>query len=474
VTRERAREQQLLNSSDRILNRLATEMKRLPHSFTHGDMEGLGELLERFHVSSASRDLPSLADCLRELYLYHSHLYNLPQLTEREMAVALSPPPSELLLWKEIVLDCQKRFLQLSRSIYSDSVRTIITNYRKQLRSKAIFTATAGGGGNGNGSGSDPLSDPSGRYLFPLLELVGSWSNLIEDMRGHHWSSDLLALALHSFHSRVMEASLEAFEEFKNDKKLLSWTSRQWAGSADATAPLSGSGSRSTVATPPGSGNGSGSSGSGSGGGSDRLNLFALDAILAQLVSLREVIGRYQRYLIEDCPCDLLPSLETREASLANTTGTGTDTETNIDTACRLLLLLSSGERDGAAVVTRGDQQQTCFVALATDGDVMRWREAEGLYVALERLYLQHATQQALELSQWHRRRDSGSVLVPRQGESILIEVQPGVYALQVSLPPLLALSLTLSLSLSLCLSLSPPLSLSVSLSLTLSVSDSL
>jgi hypothetical protein len=154
--------------------------------------------------------------------------------------------------------------------------------------------------------------------------------------------------------------------------------------------------------TPPGSGSGSGrgppSQGQSSEGGSS-INLLTLDLIVIQLLSLREVIGKYQSYLIEECydeneipspfPPDDDPSQSPSHSSRAS------------------------------------------FVALATDSNVMRWKEAEGTYIVLERLYLHQALQQALQLSPW--RNNLNHTLNGSHG--ILIEIQSGVYALQVQEP---------------------------------------
>jgi hypothetical protein len=162
--------------------------------------------------------------------------------------------------------------------------------------------------------------------------------------------------------------------------------------------------------TPPGSGSGrglrSGADGSsGEGGSAPGINLLTLDLIVIQLLSLREVIGRYQMYLIEECFNESeIPSPFPPEDS-------------------------STGVSASAKEGTRAS-----FVALATDSNVMRWKEAEGTYIVLERLYLHQALQQALQLSQW---KDGRGMVIHCNDSShgLLIEIQSGVYALQV-LPP--------------------------------------
>jgi hypothetical protein len=67
---------------------------------------------------------------------------------------------------EEIVADCQKKSAQILRIPYADSVRTLIASCRKKLAAKVALDA-------------DSSNQHSQRHINTLLELLGTWSNMI-------------------------------------------------------------------------------------------------------------------------------------------------------------------------------------------------------------------------------------------------------------------------------------------------------
>lgn len=194
----------------------------LRRSSSGGEMEEVGRLLESFHLrcetaallpsasSSPSTISPSsplitehlspLAHSYRSLYLSHSSLHDKDQ----------------LLVWTEIMSSCSKKLISLLRSLFSNSVNSLLISYRKHLKSSVALSSS---------SSSSSATEPNQRYFQCLYDLLGSWGALIETVRSlfGETSSEVLYGWLVPFHRRVVEASLESYEEFKNNKKLNHW-----------------------------------------------------------------------------------------------------------------------------------------------------------------------------------------------------------------------------------------------------------
>jgi hypothetical protein len=85
----------------------------------------------------------------------------------------------------EIVSDCQKKVAQLIRAPYADSVRGMISSIRKKLLAKVQVSVDA-----------DSSSQHGQRHLNSLLELLGTWSNMIDRIRSTHWYINLFTLII--------------------------------------------------------------------------------------------------------------------------------------------------------------------------------------------------------------------------------------------------------------------------------------
>lgn len=115
----------------------------------------IGEKVERFYIAfrDAESNLPAL---LEALFYLETHL----------------PIPGESFeVVTEIVADCQKKAAQVVRAPYAEHVRTVIATMRKKLASKVAL--------------NDSNSQAHGqRHLNYLLELLGSWSNIVAEIAG--------------------------------------------------------------------------------------------------------------------------------------------------------------------------------------------------------------------------------------------------------------------------------------------------
>jgi hypothetical protein len=198
-------------------------------------MEEVGKHLEMFHLhcetatlslsssspSLSAEDLSNLAHSYRSLLLSHSFIssassgrddssqsqQDLPLQTQQQQE-------GEMLVWKEIITSCTKKLISLLRSSSSLSVNSLLVSYRKQLKSSITLS-------------SSPM-EPNQRYFQALYDLLGSWGALIESIRHpfSETSNEILYGWLVLFHRRILEASLESYEEFKSNKKLNQWLTK--------------------------------------------------------------------------------------------------------------------------------------------------------------------------------------------------------------------------------------------------------
>jgi hypothetical protein len=115
----------------------------------------IGQKVERFYLAfrDAENNLPAL---LEALFYLETHL----PIAGESFDVVI-----------EIVADCQKKAAQMVRVPYAEHVRTIIATMRKKLASKVAL--------------NDASSQAHGqRHLNFLLELLGSWSNIVAEIAG--------------------------------------------------------------------------------------------------------------------------------------------------------------------------------------------------------------------------------------------------------------------------------------------------
>ena len=230
-------------------------------------------------------------------------------------------------------------------------------------------------------------------------------SNLLEEILQYHLSNNLFLDCISSFHLRISEAAFGCYEEFKSDRKLETWTTK-----FISYDNINGMNS-----------------------GSDNINLTTLDQIISQLVTMRLVVSQYQLYLIENCYI----SDNNNEEDQDQGQGKGQDQEQDKD-ICEIDD--KNNQQNESDEINSNNNENLnfdedpgidSFIQLATDTNISKWKEVEGMYMVLERLYLQHAVRQALLPSyNWKKIYNTSN----EQGNipGVLIEVQPHVYALQV------------------------------------------
>eukprot|EP00428_Durinskia_dybowskii_P063384 CAMPEP_0170377352 /NCGR_PEP_ID=MMETSP0117_2-20130122/12228_1 /TAXON_ID=400756 /ORGANISM="Durinskia baltica, Strain CSIRO CS-38" /LENGTH=529 /DNA_ID=CAMNT_0010632647 /DNA_START=310 /DNA_END=1896 /DNA_ORIENTATION=+ len=113
----------------------------------------------------------------------------------------------------EIILDCRKKTAQLFRAPLAETVQNVVAALRKRLVAKTALI-------------SESPYMHNQRHLFVLIELLGSWSNIVFLCCRYGFSRPINKLILSPIYERVVEAALECFKTFKRDKELDQWISR--------------------------------------------------------------------------------------------------------------------------------------------------------------------------------------------------------------------------------------------------------
>ena len=208
---------------------------------SHAEAErdlSVGPKVELFYISyrAAEDNIFNLVDSLYQL--------------EHHDAQILLGETSEVI--SEIVSDCQKKSAQIIKAPYADNVRSIITAIRKKLVSKVSLDA-------------DSSAQHGQRHLNSVLELLGKWSNMVDEIRSLHWgiSSTLFRLTISQLHDRVVEMALECFLKFREDKQLDSWHLRVTESASSGNS----------------------------------FSITALDFLLSQMSAMRDIIQQYYRFL---------------------------------------------------------------------------------------------------------------------------------------------------------------------------------
>ena len=155
---------------------------------------------------------------------------------------------------REITQDCRKKVGQLLRAAHVSGVQQLLTFSRKRLHTKASLEP-------GNNQ------QHAQRHLNTLIELLGEWSNIVNDLSGLNISSETLTLTIDPLHARVAEMSIDCFKQFNEDKNLANWQARI----------------RRCVSE------------------NQVLNISALDQIIGQLAGMRAVVAQYQLFLSTRC-----------------------------------------------------------------------------------------------------------------------------------------------------------------------------
>lgn len=113
----------------------------------------------------------------------------------------------------EISKDCQKKCAQFLRAPFAETIRNIIAACRKRLASKAALD-------------SEASYQHHQRHLNALIEVLGTWSNVVAQCTEFGFSRSLTRQILSPLYTRIVEASQECFKAFKRDKELDQWSSR--------------------------------------------------------------------------------------------------------------------------------------------------------------------------------------------------------------------------------------------------------
>jgi hypothetical protein len=135
--------------------------------------DSVGPKVQQFYLCYRDAESTDYHDDLMES-LYH---------LEHHTPCNASGETVEVIL--EIVSDCQKKVAQLIRAPYADSVRGMISSIRKKLLAKVQVSVDA-----------DSSSQHGQRHLNSLLELLGTWSNMIDRIRSTHWYINLFTLII--------------------------------------------------------------------------------------------------------------------------------------------------------------------------------------------------------------------------------------------------------------------------------------
>jgi hypothetical protein len=159
----------------------------------------------------------------------------------------------------DILVDCQKKCVQLLRVRCAEAVTSLVSTCRKKLRAKAALDAEAS-------------AQHHRRHCNALLELLGGWSNCAAEVVAYPVSMGVKSQVLLPLHERIMDSAFECFEQFKTDKSVSQWLTkaRDTSGSA--------------------------------------LNIVTLDALIVQIAYLRELVSQYQSFLSFSCGLNDIPS----------------------------------------------------------------------------------------------------------------------------------------------------------------------
>jgi hypothetical protein len=243
----------------------------------------------------------------------------------------------------EIVKDCRKKCAQYLRSPYAESIRGVIAACRKRLVTKAALD-------------SEASYQHNQRHLNTLIELLGSWSNIVAQCSDFGFSRSLTRQILSPLYTRIVEASVECFKTFKRDKELDQWSVRL----LDETA---------------------------------ECNVGSLDFLVSQVAAMKSMVHQHYAYHYSTFH-DYDPLAELQS---------GAPTSAAVST-------------DGASAVS-GNSAIIENMLIVTQDELLQWRELDALYVTMEFGFLQRATQQALRELQLIE--TEAGVLIPQCVEDV-------------------------------------------------------
>lgn len=166
----------------------------------------VGVKLEEFYLA-LSQQPPNVEWIIDSMHLMEDHQ---PLRQHNETAEVVS----------EIVKDCRKKCAQQLRAPFAEVIRNVIAACRKRLVSKAALD-------------SESSLQHNQRHLNTLLELLGTWSNIVAQCVAFGFSRALTRQILSPLYTRILEASVECFKTFKRDKELEQWSVRSLDESAE-------------------------------------------------------------------------------------------------------------------------------------------------------------------------------------------------------------------------------------------------
>ncbi|RYG92453.1 hypothetical protein EON65_59190, partial [archaeon] len=149
----------------------------------------------------------------------------------------------------EIVRDAKKKVAQVIRPYYIDTVNQLITSSTKRLRAKTAL---------------DSSIDHSQRHIYILLELLGTWSNIIAEILAVNFDKEQVLFLLSSLSQRVHSLAYDCYLTFKSDKDLEGWCSK----CADIN---------------------------------NNINILALDQLIQQLLQIKHIVTTYYAFLAHTC-----------------------------------------------------------------------------------------------------------------------------------------------------------------------------
>ncbi len=163
------------------------------------DSKSIGTKLEEFYIAlyvppGKAISIDRIIECIHDLES-HKPLNSFQETHE---------------VVEEIVKDCRKKCSQQLRAPLAETIRNVIALSRKRLVSKAALD-------------SETSSQHNQRHLQTLIELLGTWSNIVVQCVDYSFSRALTRHILFPLYTRIVEASVECFKTFKRDKELDQW-----------------------------------------------------------------------------------------------------------------------------------------------------------------------------------------------------------------------------------------------------------
>ena len=318
----------------------------------------LGDKIEDFYVNlrSASAAIASRRGAGSEASQQSSVqecLYNvsvcLYRLESHESRPELHETPE---ITHEIAQDCGKKAAQVLRTVFAESVQQVIADNRKRLVMKAALDA-------------ESSQSHSQRHINALIDLLGTWSNILVNITALQLSGACLQLVVAPLHLRVIEMAMECVRQFKTDKRLDEWHKKVLLLQQQQQQREQQREQQQQQQQ------------------EEACSIVSLDALLSQIAAMREVVSQYYTFL----------------------------------DSIKLFAAPAPGGGGNESAPTPASEQPT-LLGIVSREERSQWRELDASYTSLEHGYLAHTTAEALgqrELLEIER-----GVLVPQAVEDAL------------------------------------------------------